>query len=54
MARKRPDGSPRKAKGAKKNRKFGRNSAKCQRYRARVGKPRGRGVLGNKSGKNAR
>ena len=41
-----------KKKGAK-GRKIGRNKDKCARYRARVGKPRGRGVPGNKSGKNA-
>jgi hypothetical protein len=31
-----------------KNRKFGRNKIKCERYRARVGKPRGPGQPGNK------
>lgn len=44
------DGS--KPKGGKKNRKHGRNKVKCERYRRRVGKPRGPGVPGNKSGKN--
>lgn len=39
-------------KGHKKGRKYGRNDAKCERYRQRVGKPRGPGVPGNKSGKN--
>jgi len=34
------------------SRKYGRNEAKCKRYRLRVGKPRGPGVPGNKSGKN--
>lgn len=29
--------------------KYGRNRKKCERYRARVGKPRGRGVPGNKA-----
>lgn len=33
--------------------KYGRNEVKCKRYRARIGKPRGRGVDGNKSGRNA-
>lgn len=28
-----------------------RNQKKCERYRATVGKPRGPGVKGNKSGK---
>jgi hypothetical protein len=36
----------------KKDRKFGRNKVKCAKYRALVGRPRGRGVPGNKSGKN--
>ena len=40
--------------GGKKNRKFGRNKVKCEQYRQRVGKPRGPGVAGNKSGKNKR
>lgn len=35
-----------------KNKKYGRNKEKCKRYRARVGKPRGPGVKGNKAGKN--
>jgi hypothetical protein len=35
-----------------KSQKAGRNKVKCERYRARVGKPRGPGVKGNKSGKN--
>ena len=39
-------------KGGKKNRKWGRNKVKCSNYRARVGRPRGPGVSGNKSGKN--
>lgn len=34
-----------------KNRKYGRNLKKCATYRSRVGKPRGRGVQGNKRGK---
>lgn len=33
--------------------KYNRNRVKCARYRSRVGKPNGRGVEGNKSGKNA-
>lgn len=32
--------------------KHGRNEKKCAEYRRRVGKPRGPGVPGNKSGKN--
>lgn len=28
--------------------KYGRNRVKCASYRARVGKPRGRGVPGNR------
>ena len=40
-------------KKGKKGRKIGRNKDKCARYRARVGKPRGPGVEGCKSGKNA-
>jgi hypothetical protein len=32
--------------------KYGRNRAECERYRQRVGKPRGPGVPGNKAGKN--
>lgn len=39
-------------KRGKKNRKHGRNKAKCERYRAQVGKPRGPGEKGNKAGKN--
>lgn len=31
--------------------KYGRNRVKCAEYRRRVGKPRGPGVPGNKSGK---
>lgn len=42
-----------KTKGGKKARKYGRNRTKCERYRSRVGKPRGRGIPGNKSGNNA-
>lgn len=42
----------RKEKGGG-TRKYGRNEAKCKRYRARVGKPRGPGVPGNKVGRNA-
>lgn len=38
--------------GGKKGRKYGRNKIKCENYRRRVGKPRGPGVPGNKSGKN--
>lgn len=34
--------------------KMGRKKAACERYRARVGKPNGKGVSGNKSGKNAK
>lgn len=40
-----------KKKGGKKHRKYGRNLTKCAAYRSRVGKPRGRGVQGNKRGK---
>ena len=40
-----------KKKGGTK--KYNRNRAKCAVYRNRVGKPNGRGVEGNKSGKNA-
>lgn len=36
---------------SKKGRKVGRNKDKCAEYRRRVGKPRGPGVPGNKSGK---
>jgi len=39
-----------KARGG--TRKYGRNKIKCANYRARVGKPRGRGVPGNKAGRN--
>lgn len=39
-------------KQGKRNRKHGRDAAKCARYRARVGKPRGPGEPGNKAGKN--
>jgi hypothetical protein len=35
-------------KAGKKNRKYGRNKDKCAEYRARVGKPRGPGIAGNK------
>lgn len=47
------DKTPKRAKGGKKNRKFGRNKAKCETYRRRVGKPNGPGVDGNKSGKHS-
>ena len=40
--------------GSGGNRKIGRNKEKCQRYRSRVGKPLGRGIQGNKAGKNRR
>lgn len=40
-----------KARGGKSFRKFGRNGEQCALYRARVGKPLGPGVPGNKSGK---
>lgn len=43
------ENKPHKAKPSRKNRKHGRNLVKCARYRARVGKPRGRGVAGQKS-----
>lgn len=33
---------------ANKNKKYGRNRAKCARYRSRVGKPNGPGQPGNK------
>ena len=36
-------------KGGKKQRKYGRNRAKCARYRNRVGKPNGPGQSGNRS-----
>lgn len=39
-------------RGGKKNRKHGRNTDKCARYRARIGKPNGPGKPGNKAGKN--
>lgn len=39
---------PHKAKPSHKGRKHGRNRAKCLRYRARTGKPRGPGVPGSK------
>lgn len=42
---------PHKAKPTRKGRKIGRNKTKCARYRALVGKPRGRNVSGNKAGK---
>lgn len=42
----------RKDSKTNKNRKYGRNLTKCARYRSRVGKPLGRGVSGNKRGKN--
>jgi hypothetical protein len=41
-----------KARGSKKNRKYKRNEAKCKSYRLRIGKPRGKGIPGNKRGKN--
>ncbi len=37
-----------KSPRSKKNRKLGRNKKKCELYRARVGKPRGKGVPGNR------
>lgn len=40
------------SKKRQKGRKIGRNKRKCERYRARVGKPLGKGVEGNKSGMN--
>lgn len=42
----------RKDSKTNKNRKYGRNLNRCARYRIRVGKPLGRGVPGNKRGKN--
>jgi hypothetical protein len=45
--------SKKKQKGAG-TKKFDRNRTKCARYRARVGKPNGKGVPGNKRGKNKR
>ncbi len=45
-----------KSKGGKKVKggasKVGRNKVKCERYRREIGKPRGPGVPGNKSGRN--
>lgn len=41
-----------KKKEGRKTRKYGRNKVKCERYRQRIGKPRGPGVPGNKAGKN--
>lgn len=41
-----------KTQKTNKNRKYGRDEAKCERYRQRVGKPRGPDVPGNKAGKN--
>lgn len=41
--------SKQKGSGTKK---YGRNRKKCERYRRRVGKPRGPGIPGNKAGKN--
>jgi len=38
--------------GSGGTKKYGRNKEKCQRYRMLVGKPLGRGVPGNKAGKN--
>lgn len=40
------------AKSSKTHRKWGRNKLKCERYRAKVGKPNGPGQSGNKAGKN--
>ena len=31
--------------------KHGRDKIKCEKYRTRVGRPRGPGVVGNKAGK---
>lgn len=42
------------AKAGKKGRKLGRNKAKCESYRNRVGKPNGPGAEGTKSGKRKR
>lgn len=42
----------RKEKGSG-TKKYDRNRKKCQLYRARVGKPRGKGVAGNKAGRNS-
>lgn len=36
-------------KKGKKNRKWGRNKAKCQLYRERIGKPNGPGKPGRKT-----
>lgn len=41
-------------KQGRKGRKIGRNKQKCERYRSRIGKPRGPGVPGTKAGKNSR
>lgn len=41
-----------KTQKTNKNRKYGRARKKCERYRARIGKPRGPGKPGNKAGKN--
>lgn len=41
----------RKEKGGG-TRKYGRNEAKCKVYRTRIGKPRGPGVPGHKSGRH--
>lgn len=41
----------RKEKGSG-TKKYERNRVKCAKYRSRVGKPNGRGVPGNKRGKN--
>lgn len=38
--------------GRRGSRKYGRNREKCERYRRLIGKPRGPGKPGNKSGKN--
>lgn len=43
-----------KSTGKKGGKKHGRNQVKCQRYRTRVGKPRGPGQPGNKTGKGWR
>lgn len=48
MASKSPQGK--KQKGVTK--RYGRNKAKCERYRLYVGKPNGPGKPGNKSGRN--
>ena len=36
------------------SKKYGRNRKKCANYRSRVGKPLGRGIPGNKKGRNRR